>query len=85
MMSEVSLGWHGFGPRLDGYGATRVFHHVGTNASHWAWIEDYLASNDLLELAPPVVQQIPTLSLGGLLLLAIGGMVGAWTGVPRSG
>ena len=42
---------------------------------------DIRTSNNVLELAPPVVQQSPTLSLRGLLLLAVGVMVGAWTGV----
>lgn len=46
MMTEVAPSWHGLGPRLDGDGATRVFHHGGANDSYRAWIEGYLDSGD---------------------------------------
>lgn len=46
MMTEVSPSWHGLGPRLDGAGQTRVFHHGGTNDSYRAWIEGYLETGD---------------------------------------
>jgi CubicO group peptidase (beta-lactamase class C family) len=46
MMTEVSPSWHGLGPRLDGSGATRIFHHGGSNDSYRAWIEGYLDSGD---------------------------------------
>jgi|CXWL01.1.fsa_nt_gi CubicO group peptidase (beta-lactamase class C family) len=46
MMTEVSPSWHGLGPRLDGAGPTRVFHHGGTNDSYRAWIEGYLETGD---------------------------------------
>jgi CubicO group peptidase (beta-lactamase class C family) len=46
MMTEVSPSWHGLGPRLDGAGSTRIFHHGGSNDSYRAWIEGYLATGD---------------------------------------
>lgn len=46
MMTEVSPSWHGLGPRLDGAGAQRIFHHGGANDSYRAWIEGYLDSGD---------------------------------------
>lgn len=46
MMSEVSPSWHGLGPRLDGAGQTRIFHHGGSNDSYRAWIEGYLETGD---------------------------------------
>lgn len=46
MMTEVAPSWHGLGPRLDGAGATRIFHHGGANDSYRAWIEGYLDSGD---------------------------------------
>lgn len=46
MMTEVSPSWHGLGPRLDGSGATRIFHHGGSNDSYRAWIEGYLETGD---------------------------------------
>jgi len=46
MMTEVSPSWHGLGPRLDGAGATRIFHHGGSNDSYRAWIEGYLETGD---------------------------------------
>ncbi|WP_368563234.1 serine hydrolase domain-containing protein [Pseudoxanthomonas sp. UTMC 1351] len=46
MMTEVSPSWHGLGPRLDGAGTTRIFHHGGSNDSYRAWIEGYLETGD---------------------------------------
>lgn len=46
MMTEVSPSWHGLGPRLDGAGQTRIFHHGGSNDSYRAWIEGYLETGD---------------------------------------
>lgn len=46
MMSEVATSWHGIGPRLDGDGLQRIFHHGGSNSSYHAWIEGYLATGD---------------------------------------
>ncbi len=46
MMTEVSPSWHGLGPRLDGVGLTRIFHHGGANDSYRAWIEGYLETGD---------------------------------------
>lgn len=46
MMTEVGPSWHGLGPRLDGAGATRIFHHGGSNDSYRAWIEGYPESGD---------------------------------------
>lgn len=46
MMTEVSPSWHGLGPRLDGAGSTRTFHHGGANDSYRAWIEGYLETGD---------------------------------------
>jgi CubicO group peptidase (beta-lactamase class C family) len=46
MMTEVSPSWHGLGPRLDGTGQTRIFHHGGSNDSYRAWIEGYLEAGD---------------------------------------
>ncbi len=46
MMTEVSPSWHGLGPRLEGAGTTRVFHHGGSNDSYRAWIEGYLETGD---------------------------------------
>lgn len=45
-LTEVAPGWHGLGPRLDGAGATRIFHHGGSNDSYRAWIEGYPESGD---------------------------------------
>jgi CubicO group peptidase (beta-lactamase class C family) len=42
MMTEVSPSWHGLGPRLNGWGDTRIFHHGGANDSYMAWIEGHL-------------------------------------------
>jgi len=46
MMTEVSPSWHGLGPRLDGAGQARIFHHGGSNDSYRAWIEGYLDTGD---------------------------------------
>nr|WP_310235288.1 serine hydrolase domain-containing protein [Luteimonas terrae] len=46
MMTEVSPSWHGLGPRLDGAGERRIFHHGGSNDSYRAWIEGYLETGD---------------------------------------
>ncbi len=46
MLTEVSPSWHGLGPRLDGAGMTRVFHHGGSNDSYHAWIEGYPETGD---------------------------------------
>jgi len=46
MMTEVSPSWHGLGPRLDGAGQARIFHHGGSNDSYRAWIEGYLETGD---------------------------------------
>ncbi|MCY1078966.1 serine hydrolase domain-containing protein [Archangium lansingense] len=46
MMTEVSPSLHGLGPRLEGDGQTRIFHHGGSNDSYKAWIEGYLETGD---------------------------------------
>lgn len=46
MMTQVSASPHGLGPRLDGAGTTRIFHHGGANDSYHAWIEGYLETGD---------------------------------------
>ena len=46
MMTRVPQSWHGLGPRLNGDGATRVFHHGGANNSYRAWIEGHLNNGD---------------------------------------
>ena len=46
MMSEVAPSPHGLGPRLEGAGLTRIFHHGGANESYHAWIEGYLETGD---------------------------------------
>lgn len=46
MMTEVSPSWHGLGPRLDGVGRTRIFHHAGANNSYRAWMEGHLETGD---------------------------------------
>ncbi|RKH47612.1 serine hydrolase domain-containing protein [Corallococcus sicarius] len=46
MMTEVSPSLHGLGPRLEGEGQTRIFHHGGSNDSYRAWIEGYLETGD---------------------------------------
>ena len=39
MLTRVPQSWHGLGPRLNGEGETRVFHHGGANNSYRARIE----------------------------------------------
>ena len=46
MMTEVTPSLHGLGPRLEGEGQTRVFHHGGSNDSYRAWIEGSLETGD---------------------------------------
>lgn len=46
MMTEVAPSWMGLGPRLNGAGATRYFHHGGSNDSYISWIEGNLANGD---------------------------------------
>ncbi|TDR45068.1 CubicO group peptidase (beta-lactamase class C family) [Tahibacter aquaticus] len=46
MMTEVAPSVHGLGPRLEGAGRARVFHHGGDNDSYHARIEGYLESGD---------------------------------------
>ena len=46
MMTRVPGSWHGLGPRLNGVGETRVFHHGGANNSYRSWMEGHLESGD---------------------------------------
>lgn len=46
MMTAVSPGPFGLGPRLAGEGAAHIFHHAGANDSYKAYIEGNLASGD---------------------------------------
>jgi CubicO group peptidase (beta-lactamase class C family) len=46
MMTPVSPGSFGLGPRLAGEGAARIFHHAGANDSYKAYIEGNLATGD---------------------------------------
>jgi len=46
MMTEVSPAWHGLGPRLNGTGSTRIFHHGGANNSYMTLMEGHLATGD---------------------------------------
>lgn len=46
MMTEVAPSWHGLGPRLDGAGSARIFHHGGANDGYRAWLEGYLETGD---------------------------------------
>lgn len=46
MMTCVSPGIHGLGPRLAGDGDARIFHHGGANDSYKAYIEGNLVSGD---------------------------------------
>lgn len=39
MMTRVKNSWYGLGPRLNGFGDTRVFHHGGANNSYRAYME----------------------------------------------
>ena len=44
MMTRVNNSWHGLGPRINGEGQNKVFHHGGANNSYKAWIEGHLAT-----------------------------------------
>ncbi|MBB3870815.1 serine hydrolase domain-containing protein [Brevundimonas mediterranea] len=46
MMTAVTPGFNGLGPRLAGDGEARIFHHAGANDSYKAYIEGNLASGD---------------------------------------
>lgn len=46
MMTEVAPSLHGLGPRLEGTGLARMFHHGGSNDSYRAWIEGHLETGD---------------------------------------
>jgi CubicO group peptidase (beta-lactamase class C family) len=46
MMTAVSPGPVGLGPRLAGEGAAHIFHHAGANDSYKAYIEGNLATGD---------------------------------------
>lgn len=46
MMTPVSPGMFGLGPRLAGTGEAGIFHHAGANDSYKAYIEGNLASGD---------------------------------------
>lgn len=46
MMTAVSPGPFGLGPRLAGEGAAHIFHHAGANDSYKAYIEGNLATGD---------------------------------------
>lgn len=46
MMTEAWPSLHGLGPRLQGEGGTRYFHHGGANDSYRAWIEGHLESGN---------------------------------------
>ncbi|MDJ0938488.1 MAG: serine hydrolase domain-containing protein [Woeseiaceae bacterium] len=41
MMNREERSWYGLGPRLNGNGPSRVFHHGGANNSYRAWIEGH--------------------------------------------
>lgn len=45
MMTRVPNSWHGLGPRLNGEGETRLFHHGGANNSYRAHMEGHLSAN----------------------------------------
>lgn len=46
MMTAVSPGSFGLGPRLVGEGAAHIFHHAGANDSYKAYVEGNLATGD---------------------------------------
>jgi len=46
MMTKVSPSEHGLGPRLEGGGYERFFHHAGSNNSYQTWIEGHLVTGD---------------------------------------
>ena len=43
-MTRVSKSWHGLGPRINGSGQGKLFHHGGANNSYKAWIEGHLST-----------------------------------------
>lgn len=46
MLTPIARSWFGLGPRLDGEGLSRTFHHGGANDSYRAWIEGYPETGD---------------------------------------
>ncbi len=46
MVTPVYPSWHGLGPRVNGIGATHVFHHGGANNSYRAWMEGHIANKN---------------------------------------
>ena len=64
MMTEVWPTLHGLGPRLQGEGGTRFFHHGGANDSYRAWIEGHLDSGNGLVI-------LTNGSRGGQLMMEI--------------
>jgi CubicO group peptidase (beta-lactamase class C family) len=64
MMTEIWPSLHGLGPRLQGEGATRFFHHGGANDSYRAWIEGHLESGNGLVI-------LTNGSRGGQLMMEI--------------
>lgn len=46
MMTAVSPGINGLGPRLAGHGQSRIFHHAGANDSYKAYVEGNLSSGE---------------------------------------
>ena len=46
MMTKVSPSEHGIGPRMEGSGVVRMFHHGGANNSYRAWIEGHLVTGN---------------------------------------
>jgi CubicO group peptidase (beta-lactamase class C family) len=46
MLTPVGRSWFGLGPRLEGEGPSRSFHHGGANDSYRAWIEGYPETGD---------------------------------------
>ncbi|WP_129794126.1 serine hydrolase [Sphingosinicella sp. CPCC 101087] len=50
MMTPVSPGLFGLGPRLAGEGDSAIFHHGGANDSYKAYVEGHLASGDGLAI-----------------------------------
>lgn len=46
MMTQIAPSEHGLGPRLEGMGRNRFFHHAGSNDSYKTWMEGHLATGD---------------------------------------
>lgn len=46
MLTPVARSWFGLGPRLEGEGVSRTFHHGGANDSYRAWMEGYPETGD---------------------------------------